>query len=57
MSIDRIVFYSGGKASFLAAHRVIERYGVEGVTLLFTDTMTEDSDLYRFLDESSVALG
>ena len=53
----RIIFYSGGKASFLAAHRVIEQYGREDVTLLFTDTLVEDEDLYRFLDESSAALG
>jgi len=52
-----IVLYSGGKASFLAAHRVIARYGSDSVTLLFTDTLVEDADLYRFLDESSAALG
>ena len=57
MASRHVVFYSGGKASFLAAHRVIERYGTDAVTLLFTDTMVEDSDLYRFLDESSEALG
>lgn len=55
--VKHVVFYSGGKASFLAAHRVIERYGPANVTLLFTDTLTEDADLYRFLDESSEALG
>jgi len=55
--VKHIVFYSGGKASFLAASRVIEWYGAESVTLLFTDTMVEDTDLYRFLDESSAALG
>lgn len=52
-----IVFYSGGKASFLAASRVIDWHGSENVTLLFTDTLVEDADLYRFLDESSEALG
>lgn len=51
-----IVFYSGGKASFLAAHRVIERYGKHEVVLLFTDTLTEDEDLYRFLSESVITL-
>ena len=56
-AMKHIVFYSGGKASFLAASRVIEWYGAESVTLLFTDTMVEDTDLYRFLDESSAALG
>lgn len=56
-AVQHIVFYSGGKASFLAAHRVIERYGAASSTLLFTDTLVEDADLYRFLDESSTALG
>lgn len=47
-----VVFYSGGISSFWAAYR----YGCdnEGVktTLLFTDTMSEDDDLYRFLLET-----
>jgi len=49
--------YSGGKASWLAAHRVKERYGDKSsITLLFTDTKTEDADLYRFLTEGADAL-
>lgn len=48
--------YSGGKASFLAAHRVKETYPGEDIQLLFTDTKTEDEDLYRFLEETATAL-
>ena len=50
------VMYSGGKASFLAAHRVKETYPGEDIQLLFTDTKTEDEDLYRFLEETATAL-
>ena len=52
-----VVLFSGGAASWAAARRVVERHGREDVTLLFTDTMTEDEDLYRFLDDASRDLG
>lgn len=57
MGPTRVVFYSGGIASWATARRVIERHGTAGLTLLFTDTMSEDEDLYRFLDETSERLG
>lgn len=46
--MKRMATISGGLASFLAAHRTIERYGKEGLTLVFADTTVEDADLYRF---------
>jgi len=49
--------YSGGLGSFGAAHRVIEAHGKEGITLLFTDTLIEDEDLYRFLDDTELHFG
>ena len=52
-----VVMYSGGKASFLAAHRLREWCPGGDVLLLFTDTKAEDEDLYRFLDESAERLG
>ena len=52
-----IVFYSGGLMSWAAAKRTVEKYGAKNVTLLFTDTLIEDPDLYRFLDESTAELG
>lgn len=52
-----IVQFSGGAGSFGAALGAIERYGQENVTLLFADTLIEDADLYRFLDDAAVALG
>lgn len=45
-----VVSLSGGIASAVAADRAIERYGRNNVDLWFADTMWEDEDLYRFLD-------
>ncbi len=56
MSDTHVVMYSGGKASWLAAHLVANKYSESDVKLLFTDTKTEDEDLYRFLYEGAEAL-
>lgn len=50
--MKHIVFYSGGIGSWATAKRVIEKHGKENVILLFTDTLIEDEDLYRFIDET-----
>ncbi|MGO4219514.1 hypothetical protein AB4Z03_26785 [Bacillus sp. YAF12_1] len=55
--MKRIVFYSGGIGSWYTAKRVIDKYGTENVILLFSDTLIEDEDLYRFLDETSNDFG
>jgi hypothetical protein len=52
-----IVMFSGGMGSWAAAKRVVERHGAADVTLLFTDTLIEDEDLYRFLDEAAANVG
>lgn len=49
--MKHIVSLSGGTASAVAAHRVIERYGSENTSLWFADTSWEDEDLYRFLKD------
>lgn len=49
--------FSGGTGSWAAAKRVVERYGADAVTLLFTDTKMEDEDLYRFLGEAAEDVG
>ncbi|MCA0972257.1 hypothetical protein LCM20_16735 [Halobacillus litoralis] len=51
--MKHIVFYSGGLGSWATAKRVIDRYGKEDVICLFTDTLIEDDDLYRFLLETT----
>jgi len=49
--------FSGGVASWAAAKRVAARYGTENLTLLFSDTLGEDEDLYRFLTEAAANVG
>lgn len=49
--------FSGGVGSWAAARRVVGRYGAANTTLLFADTLIEDPDLYRFLDEASADIG
>jgi hypothetical protein len=55
--MKHIVFYSGGIGSWATAKRVVERHGKENVILLFTDTLIEDQDLYRFIDETVQEMG
>lgn len=50
---QRVVMFSGGEGSWAAARRVAERHGTANLTLLFTDTLLEDTDLYRFLIEGA----
>ena len=53
---NRIIFFSGGKASFLVAHWVKENFPQDNIILYFTDTKWEDEDLYRFIHEASVKM-
>ncbi len=55
--MKHIVFYSGGIVSWMTAKRVIEKYGKENVILLFADTLIEDVDLYRFIDDTVAEMG
>ena len=55
--MKHIVLYSGGLSSFFTAKIVVEKYGAENVLCLFTDTSTEDEDLYRFIKETISLLG
>jgi hypothetical protein len=48
---DHVVSFSGGMGSFAEAYYCVQEFGKENVVLLFCDTLTEDPDLYRFLDE------
>ncbi|MBK3745686.1 phosphoadenosine phosphosulfate reductase family protein [Paraburkholderia aspalathi] len=57
MPPKQIISFSGGAASFAAAHLAVEKYGRENVLLVFCDTLIEDPDLYRFIEEGSRALG
>lgn len=55
--MKHIVMYSGGIGSWAATKRVVKQHGKENVILLFTDTLIEDEDLYRFLQETSEQFG
>lgn len=52
-----VVFFSGGAASWAAAKLAAAKYGTENTVLLFTDTLAEDPDLYRFLKEAAANVG
>ncbi len=56
MSTRHIVLFSGGIGSWGAARRLADN-GVGPLTLLFTDTLTEDEDLYRFIREAAADVG
>lgn len=49
--------FSGGIGSWAAAKRVAAAHGTGDMVLLFADTMMEDEDLYRFLNEASENIG
>jgi hypothetical protein len=55
--IRNVVSFSGGMGSWAAAKRVAASAGVEGLVLLFADTLIEDPDTYRFLDEAALNIG
>jgi len=56
-SVDHVVMFSGGLGSWAAAKRVAEWYGPERTVLLFADTLMEDPDLYRFIEEAAADVG
>lgn len=49
--------FSGGLGSWGAAKRVAAAIAPERPILFFTDTLIEDEDLYRFLDEAAANVG
>lgn len=54
--MKHIIFFSGGLGSWATANRVIRRHGVANVICLFTDTLIEDGDLYRFMLETTALM-
>lgn len=54
---SHVVMFSGGIGSWATGKRVAERQGTDNLYLLFADTLMEDEDLYRFLDEASANIG
>jgi hypothetical protein len=54
---DHVVMFSGGIGSWATAARVADQHGTDQLTLLFADTLVEDDDTYRFLNESAEQVG
>lgn len=54
--MKHVVLFSGGIGSWATARRVRMAQGDE-LILLFTDTMIEDDDLYRFLNDAATDCG
>lgn len=55
--VKHIVMTSGGVGSFVTLCLVVEEFGAENVVSLFADTLIEDEDLYRFLEDTHKHLG
>lgn len=54
---QHVVQTSGGITSWAAARRVADQHGTADLVLLFADTLIEDEDLYRFLDDVAADIG
>lgn len=55
--MKNIVMFSGGLNSFMVARMLSTQFGPSDIILLFSDTLIEDKDLYRFLFESAEKMG
>lgn len=55
--MKRIIAYSGGLSSWETARLCVAEFGPAEVECVFTDTLTEDEDLYRFLTDTIAHLG
>lgn len=57
MEEKHVVMFSGGASSAYVAKWVADKYGQENTMLFFTDTLWEDKDNLRFMDDISEYLG
>lgn len=55
--MKHIVMFSGGAGSWATARRVAQQHGTDDLFLLFADTLIEDGDLYRFLEDAAANVG
>lgn len=55
--MKHVVMFSGGIGSWLAAKRVAACHGTDDMTLLFSDTLIEDDDTYRFVYQAAQNIG
>jgi len=52
-----VVMFSGGASSAYVGKWVVDKYGKDNTVLFFTDTLWEDKDNYRFLEECAEYIG
>jgi 3'-phosphoadenosine 5'-phosphosulfate sulfotransferase (PAPS reductase)/FAD synthetase len=52
-----VIMFSGGASSSYVAKWVVDKYGKENCILLYTDTLWEDEDNLRFLEECANYIG
>ena len=56
-TVKHIIMFSGGAASAFIAKWVVDKYGKENTILFFTDTLWEDEDNIRFMNDISKFIG
>lgn len=52
-----VAMYSDGASSAYVAYQMVQTYGKENCILFFTNTLWEDEDNYRFMDEVAEYIG
>jgi 3'-phosphoadenosine 5'-phosphosulfate sulfotransferase (PAPS reductase)/FAD synthetase len=52
-----VAMFSGGASSAYVAYYIVQKYGRENCVLFFTDTLWEDIDNYRFMEEVAEYIG
>lgn len=52
-----IAMFSGGAGSAYVAYHMVQKYGKENCILFFTNTLWEDEDNFRFMEEVSNYIG
>lgn len=52
-----VAMFSGGASSAYVAYHIVQKYGKENSILFFTDTLWEDLDNYRFMEEVADYIG
>jgi hypothetical protein len=55
--IVHVAMFSGGAGSAYVAYHMVQTFGKENCILFFTNTLWEDEDNYRFMDEVSKYIG
>lgn len=52
-----VAMFSGGAASAYVAYQMVQTYGKDNCILFFTNTLWEDEDNYRFMEEVAEYIG